>query len=221
VFKASDGHLYVVKSRTHLSPRYQVNDGVASSLGSLIDAPTPKPTILRVEAGHLMGVPELADFRPGDCYATLQDNDLSNRLTFQQAHQAYNRSRLARLAILYAWIGVMSDQQLMYRTTGDLLVFSLDHEQSIVNSGIWQLADLTVPVSLSPDAWIVSGANISIDELRNELHLLADVKPEGVASAVSFPPEAWGITSSERQGLANYLWQRRSLLLESIQAPTP
>jgi len=38
---------------------------------------------------------------------------------------------------------------------------------------------------------------------------LAALTPEDIAEVVTRPPDAWGVTQSERRALASYLYDRR------------
>lgn len=179
-------------------------------------APVFQPFVMHVDSATFGWASELSHFRFGFCYATERRTDVGDRLTFEHAAESNNRIRFVLLALLYGWYHVCSDQQVVYRIAPPYEVFSIDHEQSIVRSGEWQVSDLpTMPVP-EPSQWVVSGATLSQAELNASKATLEALTPESIASAVAAPHESWEITLDERIALADLLWNRKDGLVACL-----
>ena len=216
VFSLLDGEQVVVKSRVNNPLRFTVNDMIVGALGSLIGAPVLEPQLVFVAPEKIANDPELQDFRPGSCYAVSRIGDLSNRMNFEYANEAYNRSRMGVLAWLYALVRVSGDQQLMYLKNAPQTVYSLDHEESFAPSGQWNEANLDPNQNVNPDDWIVNRASLTPDELRADQQAPATITQKNLIEVVARPPDEWSISKSERVVLAKFLWQRAQLLSQLV-----
>lgn len=71
-----------------------------------------------------------------------------------------------------------------------------------------------------PDAQVDEGLRNNCQLIRDEINQvgvqLGAVTHDDVASAVSAPPDEWGITLDERVAMARYLWKRRDALLAAM-----
>ena len=74
------------------------------------------------------------------------------------------------------------------------------------------------PPSLSPDPAFVPVGLTDPDRVP-ALARLAAVTEAAIAGVVARPPDAWGVTSSERLALAEFLLARRTALLAHYQSP--
>jgi hypothetical protein len=216
VFRCSDGFDYVVKARTRVPIRFTVNDAVAAKLGLSMVAPVLDPKIVYVHPDLVTGVPILHDFRPGHCYGTLQDPDLSDRFGVKEANWSYNRPRFAKIAVLWGLLNVEGDHQLQYKKQSPYEVFAIDHEESIAAGGHWTEALLPGQPTPVCHTWITSQANVTSAELIAVKPFLTSITREGVAKAAAFPPDSWHISTEERVALASFLWDRIQVLLSNL-----
>jgi hypothetical protein len=117
-----------------------------------------------------------------------------------------NRSRFARLAILYGWLQA-KDRQFLYRKLNPKLVYSHDH-------GTFFPSDLENPPALFRiDSRIKKRCNLTPDEIGEVKAALGVVSDEVIASAVAAPPEQWNFSSEDRVAMAVYLARARNHIL--------
>lgn len=206
----------MAKSSQGNPQRYNVNDCVAAGIGALLSAPVPPVTLLSVDQGLFGKDPELSHFRFGVVYATAQMPNLTNRMQFEYSQDPCNRDRFARLALLYGWINVHSDQQLMYLKHDPRMVFSMDHEESIANCGRWVDASLGTVPAATPDNWIMTGSGLAIGDLKFLKPELAAVTDAQIAEVVAVPPNTWGISVQERVCLGKWLVARRDEMIAAL-----
>jgi hypothetical protein len=214
VFADSAGRQFVVKSNHDVSYKLTINDTVAAQLGLLIGAPVLPTCLVYVAPELVSGSPELKHVRPGICYST-ERIPITDSLGFEYAGIPQNSARFASLAVLYGWIGVCGDHQLVYSSSPPELVFSIDHEESIVCKGQWTIPLDAPCVEPIPHKWILDNSVVAPSDLSVILERLASVTASQIASVVAFPPEDWCITFPERVELANYIWNRKLSLCAS------
>ncbi len=156
--------------------------------------------------------PELSHIRTGLCHGSLWIRDCTDRLGFEHANEPPNRSRFARLAILYGWIGA-NDHQFIYLKDPPHLVFSVDHGHFFPGGPNWTAATLAGAPQASPDPTVISGCALTDVELRTACLELEGVDGRIIAAAIAAPLDDWGISANERIVVAEYLFRRRSELL--------
>jgi hypothetical protein len=126
-----------------------------------------------------------------------------------------NRSRFARLAVLFGWVEP-GDIQFFYQKKPPHHVYSFDHAYFLPGGRGWTIDMLRQAAKATPFDGILSPCGITKDELNNALRFLAIVSTEAIADVVAVPPEVWNFSLAERVAVAEYLYKRRNDLLQRL-----
>jgi hypothetical protein len=225
-FICSDGALYNVKfiQNQHGDGRGAFNEQVTGLCGALIDAPVPAVNLIDVSAAftaalnrdpaahHLNFAPQ-----PGIHHGSHWAANHSDRSGL--AHMAENKQRFGALEILYTWLTCTGDHQWIYANDPPHAVLSVDHSTFIPGGFGWTAAGIaSVQHQFSPDPVFASVGLKDADRAPARARLAA-VSEAAIAGVVARPPDAWGVTSSERLALAEFLLARRIALLAHYQSP--
>jgi len=209
--KCSDGEVYVVKGRQ--VGRAIVTEQVVARLGAKMGAPVGCVTLVDVPQALIDIEPEMQHLPSGLAHGSLKIPDCTDRLGIQYAQVTQNRSRFARLAVLYGWVHVQHDQQVIYPKFSPFLVYSVDHGHFFPGGPNWISHGLRTAPAPSMDPWFDRDCLFSKEERREALEQLNDVSDEDIAQAVAAPPDDWVFPMADRVELAKYLSERRDSLL--------
>lgn len=210
--------LFCVKfhNNKHGDGRALVAEHIVGRCGKLIVAPVGAVALVAVSAHLSIGV-TLTDGTPvvpGIHHGTRWMDGYGDRDGVQ--HVDENRESLGALEVLYTWMMCSGDHQLIYSTGTPSTVASVDHSQFLPGGGpgAWTPDLLRADAgSVTLDAFFGPAA-LGPDDRYNALLALARVNEEDIAKIVAGPPEEWGVQSSERPALAEFLWMRRERVLE-------
>jgi hypothetical protein len=204
-----DGATYVAKGSQN--QRMCFNDHVVGRLGVLLDAPVAE--VVFVDVTDLVRIePQMSHFAPDAlAHGTRELRDCGERLTFEYAHVAENRSRFGALCVLYSWAG-SNDHQMIYENGGIHLVHSVDHGHFFPNGPNWTAAALqaAAPAVLDP---AFGSCGLVEAEMAQSKQRLREVTELQIASVVASPPDVWGVTMAERVVMADYLHKRQIQLV--------
>ena len=208
----SDGNEYVVKGNKGGLGRANSNDQMVGRLATAMGAPVPPVTIVQVAPDLTQNQPDLHDLPPGLAHGSRYMPDSSNvkqGIAFQNVPE--NRPRFAALAVMYGW-ATASDHQFFYQD-GTSFVLSFDHGHFFPGGPNWTIQNLQGAAAAAPDATIVNGCQLQLDELTEAKTRLGAVTNATIAAAVASPPAAWGMLPDERVEMALFLERRRDQLL--------
>jgi hypothetical protein len=141
----------------------------------------------------------------------------TNRMDF--AHGDYyklpiNRPRMASLAVLYGF-ALASDHQVIFQVGGESLVFSVDHGHFFPGGPAWTAAGLAGAAPAVVDPLIVTKCQLTRHEIEEAIKSLEVLVATDIAEAVAAPPDDWFFPESDRIALADYLWNRREVMLQA------
>jgi hypothetical protein len=142
----------------------------------------------------------------------------TDRLDFDHGgycRQPINRSRVAGLAVFYG-LAVAQDHQVIYRLSGDPLVFSVDHGHFFPHGPNWRPEHLDAVAGGAIDLKVVTDCGLTPRELAEPLRRLSEFTAEGIAECVAAPPDEWLFTEIDRIAVARFLWRRRDAILASV-----
>ncbi|WP_027268929.1 HipA family kinase [Leptolyngbya sp. PCC 6406] len=214
LLNCADGGQYMVKGRQ--AGRQIINDQVVARLGTLLGAPVGEPKLIDVPSALIEIEPNLSHLQPGIAHGTRFIPDCMDQPELIATSQPENRSRLARLAVLYAWV-VPGDWQFLFSKSPPRLVYSVDHGHFFPGGPEWTVRDLQQAAppylpscfsvcALTPEDWVEA------------LLALSQIPEEEIVHTVAAIPEEWGLTIEERVVLVQYLLYRRSELPSTLQA---
>jgi hypothetical protein len=205
-----DGNIYVVKGKQ--VGRAIVNEQVVALLGVSIGAPVGEPALIDIPLELIEIEPRLAFLAAGIAHGNVYVPDCSERAWIDHQSDLGNRPRFALLAVLYGW-ALAGDHQLIYPNSPPHLVLSVDHGHFFPGGPEWTrtVLDNWPPAVLSQE--IVSVCGLTSAELDIALASLEEVTEAMIISAVSVPPEDWGIEDEDRLTLVRYLSRRQRDLL--------
>jgi hypothetical protein len=204
-----DGHDYVVKGRQ--AGRMLVNDHVVARLGGMLAAPVGHVALVDVPQGLVDAEPQMAHMPAGLSHGCRWIPNCSERESILHTDLAENRSRFARLAVLYGWVRA-SDHQFIYENATPHLVHSVDHGHHFPSGPDWTVESLANEGSPVVDAALQAACGFTNEEIEEARALLDEVDDLAVARIVCGPPDEWGLSLEERVGLGRYLGQRRDEL---------
>lgn len=208
--ECDDGNKYVVKGQQ--AGRQVVNDQIVARLGLAIDAPIGEPRI--VDVTELAVIEKnLSHIVPGTAHGTRFIPGCFDDRTLIATSEPDNRSRLARLSVLYGWV-TANDWQFLYRKDPPRLIYSVDHGHFFPGGPDWNETQLltTSHAELDP---CFEDCYLTQEEVGDALRALEAITEEKIIQAVSSPPDEWGLTIGERVTLVEYLTRRRKELLAS------
>ena len=205
-----DGLVYVVKGRQ--VGRGIVNEQVVARIGIALGAPVGEPALIEIPQALIDVEPRLGFLSAGLAHGNRFVSGCSDRLWIDHTSVAENRARFALLAVLYGWCSA-GDSQLIYPNAPPHLVLSVDHGHFFPGGPDWQRSNLDGAAHAVLDAGIVSGCGLTTSELNEGLAALGSVTEADIISAVSMPPDDWGLGLEDRVSLVNYLSRRQQELL--------
>ena len=208
----SDGNDYVVK---WFDPsRMVVNDQVIGVLGSAMDMPIPMVSLVEIVSELKRSEPGISHIPAGFCHGSrFLAGGSETGEPFRHTNLPDNRSRFAKLAVLYGWAFVGSDHQFLYRKQAPNLVFSHDHGHFFPGGPNWTPASLGRAPAPELDRTIMDKCFFTDAEISDAIQSLQRVGPAEIATAVARPPDTWGMALDERVALATYLDRRREQIL--------
>lgn len=224
-----DGCRYVVKARQLGRPivdRSLVTSHVAGRLGEAIGAPVPPVALIELTRTFLLehgltdivpglahGSRELHGMNEGNCAARFLSSEGARSFEGWEIPSALlpilrapeNRERLARLALLRAWLGLPGPawQSLLYEAKQPALVHGIDFEYH----GRALPEDASDWLTLALDTRV----GLTLADLHDAVGLVGDVSLETLA-AVTETPDEWGARWSADLG------ERRAWLLSTLPA---
>ena len=208
----NDSRIYVVKGPQ--IGRAIVNEHVVGSLGQALDAPVGKIALVQVSAELITVEPKLGHIRPGLAHGTVFVQDCSERLGLDHTVVPENRERFSRLCILYSWMGA-SDHQFVYEKSQPNRVYSVDHGHFFGQNWTEGTLVATPPPQLDP---VFQACSLTPVELKEATIRLEQITDDDIARAVGGPPDDWGASMQERIAMANYLWDRKNQLVQTLSA---
>ena len=213
--RCSDGRNYAVKAKQ--AGRQIFNDQVAARLGHRIGAPVPQVSLIAVTQEVIDVNPnDMGHMHPGTSHGSVVFEDCTDKTGFTNFNDGDNRTRFASLAIFFGWMGGQ-DQQCIYRKSSPRLVHSVDHghffhaDRKAPN---WTVGTLTHAPKAEADAPLTQQGTITAEELADACAPLRAVSAEHIAEVIAIPPDDWGVGLDERVALAEYLYRRKSELIE-------
>jgi hypothetical protein len=190
LLKCSDTRLYGVKGLLAAEAymgRVLTNEQVAGRLGAATGAPVGVVTLVDLPATLVSAEPKLQHLTPGISHGCLYLGDNMGKRGIEHCGLPENRSRFARLAILYGLAG-SSDDQFIYATTAPELVYSVDHGHFFGPSNpSWAIDSLNLAPAAAPNAQIVSTCGLTPDELRAAASLLHAITDARIEQIVAIP----------------------------------
>ena len=213
VLGCDDGEDYVVKSLTRLElARAICNDQVMGWIAPPVNAPVPPVRIVHIPEELIQNNPELAGIPIGPAHGSrYMPNASKTRQAIAFQDVPGNRSRFAALALLYGLAGVFCDHQFFYED-GSNLVLSFDHGHFFPGGPNWTIITLAGCARAVPDHTIVTGCNLTNEEIATAASSLWGLNSENIVIAVASPPDSWKLTMEERVALANHFQERRNQL---------
>jgi hypothetical protein len=197
LLRCNDAQVYVVKGA---QARHKVvSDQIVARLGVLMNAPVAIPRLVNVSTELIEIEPRLSHFQAGLAHATLFIEGCVDSYDLRAIREVQNRSRFASLAVLYGWVQAY-DHQFLYRKRSPQLVHSVDHSHffpfdSDIND--WDETTLQKASSANLDPYFAD-CKLASQEIHQALSSLESVAEDDILSAVSIPPDEWGITMDER-----------------------
>jgi hypothetical protein len=212
IFNCEGGRKFVAKGTRN--QKGLVAEHVVARLGQLLEAPVGDTVLVEVPDA-LRSDPAVAAMGPGLAHGTRFIENLTNREAIAYTDVPANRARFARLCVLYSLAGA-ADWQLFY-TTGERLVYSLDHGHFFPGGPGWSAAGLRAALRPAVDPWFAA-ANLTNVELADARTLLEGITDQDVEAVLAGPPPEWPFTVDERDALNVYLRSRRDVLLAVLPA---
>jgi hypothetical protein len=215
VIDCDNGRRYVVKGQQ--VGRALVADHIVGRLGQLIAAPVAEVDLVTVSTELIDGSFSVQHFKPGIGHGSAFARGYYDGWGIEHIAEEENQERFALLAVLFGWV-LADDQQFLYRTTPPHLVLSVDHGHFFAGGPDWTIGTLATAPASVPDNWIISFAAVSSAAIRTAIMRLHSVTDAQIAEVVAAPPDSWGIDMEERVALAQYLAQRRTHLLATVDS---
>ncbi len=210
--ECDNGTIYVVKGKQNR--RMIVSERIVAHLAGLVVAPTPEVAYVNVPQPLILHQPELGHFEPGVSHGAEFVPGCGDRAGIGHA-DGENRTRFARLAVLFGW-AFAQDHQFIYENGAPNLVHSVDHGHFFPGGPNWGIATLGQAPAAAPDQTLVGGCQLSQEELRGAAAPLVGLQDEAIARAVAAPLDDWGISMDERVAVAEFLARRRGELLAAL-----
>jgi hypothetical protein len=210
-----DSNIYVVKGSHLDAGRVALNEQIVGRLGETLGAPVGAVRLVDISSDLIDIQPELSHLEPGLAHGSLLIGNCTDRLGVDHVLVPENRSRFARLAILYGWMQA-GDNQLIYEKSSNV-VYSVDHGHFFPIGPNWTIHALSTasPATLDSSFDVCKFTEEEIAEARARLE---DVTAQDIAAAVAAPPSDWNFSLDERVAMADYLARRRAELLAVTKA---
>jgi len=215
LFDCEDGPFYVKGAQ---SGRGVIADQIVGKLGAALGAPVATVRLVHVSPELVQRHHDLCFFRPGVSHGSMKIPNLSDGLDIRETHRSENRSRFARLAVLYG-LCVPADRQYMYENVPASLVHSVDHGLFFPRRDQWCACDLDESLEVALDEEFMAACEFTEDEVQAAMTALQGVGESEIAAAVAAPHEGWGLTMTDRAELARFLGRRRDKMLVKYLTP--
>jgi HipA-like protein len=206
-----DGSIYVVKGKQN--GRMCANEQIVAHLGQLVGAPVPDVAYVNVPQELIARQPQLAHFQAGPGHGSEFVKDCADGGI--QYVDGENRTRFARLAVLFGWV-YPQNQQFIYEMAAPHLVYSTDHGHFFPNGPNWTPAHLPQAGVAVPDPSLIGPCQLSQDDMRTAASPLVGLQDQAIARAVAAPLDEWGLAMDDRIAVATYLARRRGELLAAL-----
>jgi hypothetical protein len=167
--------------------------------------------LIDVPAELLAGQPDLVNFISGIAHGSRFIANTTDRDVISHVNEPVNRTRFARLAVLYGWAHG-GDHQFIYEKTPPPRVYSHDHGHFFPGGPNWTAASLGQH-NANLDATIVNGCTLTPAEIADAIARLNHVTPADLNEVVAGVPAPWGITPDERTAMIGFLTMRRAALI--------
>jgi hypothetical protein len=214
-----DGKNYFVKG-SQLG-RAVVTEQIVAHLAIALKAPVPIPRLVHISPTlKQMNASLLGHVQPGLAHGLMAADDASEEKVTDVRHcdVPENRSRYARLAVLYGWVHAQEDVQYFFNKTPPPLVHSFDHAFSFPGGSTgWTPESLQRAPAAALFAPILGGCKLTNEEQIAALKLLELTNEETIVQAVAAPPREWGITIEHAVAVAEFLSRGRAELLAARQ----
>ncbi len=188
-----------------------IADHVVGRAGQLLEAPVPAVAFVDVPAELVAAQPELGNFLPGIAHGSRFIPNTTEREGLSHVGEPTNRTRFARLAVLFGWAHG-SDHQFIYEKAAPPRVYSHDHGHFFPGAPNWTAASLAQH-NANLDANIVNGCNLTPAEIAEAIARLSHVAPADLDEIVVGVPAGWDITLEERTAMVGFLTMRRAALI--------
>jgi hypothetical protein len=225
-FVCDDGCLYAVKFRNNLhgDGRAIFTEQVVARIGGAIGAAVPKVKVAIVEASLLgtlsidLGAGPGVGPEPGMHHASLWQDGFTDKAEFIR-YPDKNRAAFAGLQLLFSLFQA-GDHQLVYRNAEPNDPLSVDHTCFLPGGPNWT----TVSLAQAKDTMELDHAfdqlNLTAEDFALVQKGLADLSDDAIAAAVAASPDDWGVPMADRVAVAEYIAQRRDLLLTKVGGST-
>jgi hypothetical protein len=192
-----------------------VNDQVVGRLGRLLEAPMGEVALVKIPKELVVVERELEHIPPGIAHGCRWIPGCTEREGIAHRDIPENRTRFARLAIVYGWV-LANDHQFIYQNQPPHLVHSVDHGHFFPGGPEWRVKNLQGNFGTQPDSHIVNTCCLTREEVSDATRRLEVVTEDDIAEAVAMPAEEWALSTDERVALAIYLAERRERLMGAV-----
>jgi len=214
--KTEDDEIYIVKGRQN--GRMIVNEQVVGFLGEVIGAPVPSVAIIDIPEIIIKENPTIQYMQSGLSHGSLYMEGYSGRKVIEHTDVPENKSRFAKLAVLYSWI-MASDRQIIYEEDSKLAI-SVDHGHFFPGGPNWQASNLQNNHQVTLDPFF-DPCNLTSLDFEPISDILKAIQCETIAKAVARPPSIWGLSEDDRIELAIYLNERHTNLVSLLDGNNP
>jgi hypothetical protein len=217
----ADGNVYVVKAVHPGNPkvgRMIVAERAVGLLGHLLGAPVPDIGLVDVPQELIAAQAELRQWASGIAHGSRFIDNATEREGLAHVQEPINRSRFARLAVLYGWAQA-TDHQFIYEKMAPYRVYSHDHGH-FFNGPRWSADSLNNAPLATLDTNVMHGCNLISDEITGAVARLRAVVEHEVADILAGVPATWGVTEAERAALLAFFIRRRDQILALYSPPT-
>jgi hypothetical protein len=212
LLRCNDAQTYVVKGSQN--QKMIVNEHVVGRLGELLGAPVAEVEFVDIPQELRQIEPKLSHIGPSIAHGTRFIPDCTERTGIDHANLKENHDRFALLTVLYSWVQA-NDHQCIYGKSPPHLVYSVDHGHFFQGGPNWTVHSLTSNHNVQIDPWF-SQCGLSLESMYSARERLLTVLDEDIQLIAMGPPDAWGISQSERAALIDYLIKRKAKLLEIL-----
>jgi hypothetical protein len=155
-------------------------------------------------------------FRGKLSHATRRIPDVTDAKNVAQCYALRNRSRLAKLQVLYSLLQG-NDHQVLVGKSPPHEVWSVDHGLFLPGGQAWSAATLASQADkVSLDPWFTAAA-LTPAELKTAAVDLEKLTDEVIGQITAEVPSEWNSIPADLEGLRTFLVQRRTLLNDLIQ----
>jgi hypothetical protein len=198
--------------------RVLVNEFVSAALGRRFGAAVQPASVLEVPQDVAQGITHGsgATWSAGPSFAS---ELMDKAAVYAPAMLADARDRigLAKVPVLDTWIGINDGRQARgLRVDNKYDIRAVDFGHSLGNPN-WTAADLQgrlTPTAVNdPNGWLAAATADEREQIAADIESVTDEEIDTIVAAV---PNEWGLTADERQTLAAYLKDRRTVLMAIV-----